>query len=148
MRTGITIEDLDGFLDEPMVAVLATIRSDGSVLLSPVWHEWRDGGFNVWVGGKDVKAEHLRRDPRATIVVAESRPPLRGVEVRTEAQLIREDAVATAIRIGGRYIGQERADSYVRSFSDDQLTVRLLPGALRVWDFADEYGRGQFVDPT
>jgi PPOX class probable F420-dependent enzyme len=148
VRTGITIEDLDGFLDEPVVAVLATIRSDGSVLLSPVWHEWRDGGFNVWVGGKDVKAEHLRRDPRATIVVAESGPPLRGVEVRTEAQLIREDAVGTAIRIGGRYIDQERADSYVRSFSDDQLTVRLVPGTLRVWDFADEYGRERFAEPT
>ena len=50
-----------------------------------------------------------------------------GVEVRTEAQLICEDAVGTAIRIGGRYIGQERADSYVRSFSDDQLKVRLVP---------------------
>jgi PPOX class probable F420-dependent enzyme len=148
VRTGITIDGLDGFLDEPVVAVLATIRSDGSVLLSPVWHEWRDGGFNVWVGGKDVKAEHLRRDPRATIVVAESRPPLRGVEVRTEARLIREDAVGTAIRIGGRYIGQERADSYVRSFSDDQLTVRLVPGTLRIWDFADEYGGGKFAEPT
>ena len=144
MRTNLTIEDLQGFLDEPVVAVLATIRADGSVLLSPVWHEWRDGGFNVWVGRTDVKAEHLRRDPRATIVVAESAPPLRGVEVRTEASLIREDAVETAIRIGARYIGPERADAYVRSFSSDQLTVRLVPGTLRAWDFSDEYGGGQF----
>ena len=32
MRTNLTIEDLDGFLEEPVVAVLATVRRDGSVL--------------------------------------------------------------------------------------------------------------------
>ncbi len=72
MRTDLTLEDLGGLLDEPLVAVLATLRRDGSVLLSPVWHEWRDGGFNVWIGVDDVKFRHLRHDPRATIVVAES----------------------------------------------------------------------------
>lgn len=36
-------------LDKPLVAVLATLRTDGTVLLSPVYHEWRDGGFNIWV---------------------------------------------------------------------------------------------------
>ena len=82
MRTDLRVEELDGFLDEPLVAVLATLRKDGSVLLSPVWHEWRDGGFNVWTGADDVKARHLQRDPRASILVAESRHPLRGVEVR------------------------------------------------------------------
>ena len=36
----------------------------------------------MWIGEQDVKARHLRRDPRASIVVAESAPPLRGIEVR------------------------------------------------------------------
>ena len=63
MRTDLTVEDLGTFLDEPLVAVLATLRADGTVLLSPVYHEWREGGFNVWVEAKNVKARHLRRDP-------------------------------------------------------------------------------------
>ncbi len=29
MRTNLSIEELDGFLDEPLVAVLATLREDG-----------------------------------------------------------------------------------------------------------------------
>ena len=49
-------------------AVLATHREDGTVLLSPVYQEWRDGGFNVAVSSNDVKARHLRRDPRASLV--------------------------------------------------------------------------------
>ncbi len=63
MRTKLSLEDLGGFLDEPHVAALATLRTDGTVLLSPVWHEWRDGGFNMWIAVDDVKVRHLRRDP-------------------------------------------------------------------------------------
>jgi PPOX class probable F420-dependent enzyme len=144
VRTNLRVEDLDGFLDEPLVAVLATLRSDGSVLLSPVWHEWRDGGFNVWVGADDVKARHLRREPRASILVAESQDPLRGVEVRGSARIVEEDAVETAVRIASRYIGPEKGAAYVRSSGGRHVTVRLEPGVLRAWDFADEH---EAMDP-
>ena len=138
MRTNLTLDDIDGLLDEPLVAVLATLRSDGSVLLSPVWHEWRDGGFNLWLPADDVKTRHLRRDPRATIVVAESADPLRGVEVRTEARLIAADDLASAIRIATLYVGADKGAEYVEAASYDSVIARLEPGELRVWDFADE----------
>jgi PPOX class probable F420-dependent enzyme len=138
MRTDLTVEDLGSFLDRPLVAVLATLRGDGSVLLSPVWQEWRDDGFNLWLPVDDVKTRHLQRDPRATVVVAESEPPLRGVELRTEARLIDRDVRATAVRIATRYVGEAKATDYVGSAEDDVI-ARLAPGHLRVWDFADEY---------
>jgi len=138
VRTQLSVEDLGGFLDEPQVAVLATLRKDGSVLLSPVWHGWRDGGFDIWTGAEDVKVRHLRRDPRASILVAESRYPLRGIEVRGIAQIVEDDAVGTAVRIASRYIGSENGASYVGSGAN-AVIVRLEPGDLRVWDFADEH---------
>ena len=96
MRRGLSPSDLGDLLDQPLVAVLATLRTDGTVLLSPVYHEWRDGGFNVWVEQQNVKARHLRRDPRATILVAESDPPLRAVEVRGRARFVEEGVSETA----------------------------------------------------
>jgi PPOX class probable F420-dependent enzyme len=138
MRTDLTIGDLDGFLDEPIVAVLATIRQDGSVLLSPVWHEWRDGGFQVWSGANDVKTRHLRREPRASIVVAESSDPLRGLEVRGSAEIVTEGAFETAVRIATRYLGPGKGEDYVRKVGGNDITIRLAPGELRAWDFADE----------
>jgi PPOX class probable F420-dependent enzyme len=111
VRTNLTLEDVGGLLDEPLVAVLATLRSDGSVLLSPVWHEWRDGGFNLWLPADDVKTRHLRRDPRATIVVAESVEPLRGVELRTEAELLDAGDLSDAVRIATRYGVRRRVSS-------------------------------------
>jgi PPOX class probable F420-dependent enzyme len=139
MRTDLTPEDLGGFLDDARVAILATLRRDGTVLLSPVWHEWGDGGFNMWIAAEDVKIRHLRRDPRATAVVAESEPPLRGVEVRGVARFIHEGVAETARRIAARYIGEERGPAYAASAPGYHVIVRLEPGALRVWDFADEY---------
>jgi len=138
MRTGLAIEDLGGLLDEPLVAVLATLRGDGSVQLSPVWHEWRDGGFNLWLPADDVKTRHLRRDPRATLVVAESVDPLRGVELRTRARLIPADDLAGAIRIATRYVGAEKGAEYVAAAPYESVIARLEPGELRAWDFADE----------
>ena len=139
MRTDLTVEDLEGFLDEPVVAVLATLREDGSALLSPVWHEWRNGGFNVWTGGDDVKSRHLRRDPRAVILVAESMHPLRGIEIRGEARILTEAATETAIRIASRYLGPDRGEAYVRKVGGNDVTIRLEPGSLRAWDFSDEH---------
>jgi hypothetical protein len=103
-RTNLTVADLGGLLDEPMVAVLAILRADGS-LLSPIWHEWRDCAFNVSVEMDNVKVRHLRRDPRATIVVAESEPPLRGVELRGTARFIEEDVTENARRIARGRVG-------------------------------------------
>lgn len=141
MRADLTVDDLDGLLDEPLVAILATLRRDGSVLLSPVWHEWREGGFNVCVDSDNVKAHHLRRDPRASIVVAESRSPLRGIEVRGSARFIADGATKTARRIGAKYVGEEDADTYAEQLRGSWVVVRIEPGDIRIWDYADEFAK-------
>jgi PPOX class probable F420-dependent enzyme len=121
-----------------MVAVLATYRRDGTVLLSPVWHEWRDQGFNVVTGSRDVKAGHLRRDPRANIVVCDDRPPYRGLELRATARLSMLTDQSIVRRIASRYLGPEEGERYVETGSDD-LLIRLEEGELRAWDFADDF---------
>ncbi len=137
MRKRLTPDDLGDLLELPFVAVLATYRRDGSVLLSPVWHEWADGGFNVVTGTNDVKAGHLRRDPRASIVVYEHDPPNRGIEVRATVELRPVDR-ATVERIATRYLGPEGGAQYMETAEDDVL-IRLEPGELRAWDFRDVF---------
>jgi PPOX class probable F420-dependent enzyme len=136
MRKGLSPGDLDGLLERPLVAVLATYRADGGVLLSPVWHRWRDGGFDVVTRGDDVKVGHLGRDPRASIVVFEHDPPYRGIEVRGRAVLGRADGEVVR-DIAVRYLGGEEGGAYADRGDDDTL-IRLEPGRLRAWDFADD----------
>ncbi len=137
MRRNLAVEDLGDLVELPLVATLATYRRDGSVLLSPVWHEWRDGGFNVATGSSGVKARHLRRDPRASIVVYEHEPPYRGIEVRGRGQLVSEQTQEVVRRIAIRYLGESAGNAYAERAMDDVL-IRIGPGELRAWDFSDE----------
>lgn len=127
----LTADELARFLAGPVVATLATYRRDGSVLLSPVWQEWTGTTFNVLVGRADVKAQHIREDPRAGIVVYEQSPPYRGVEVAGNATLV-EGAYAELLeRMAPRYLPNALPDVLAR----DGLVLALTPSRFRSWSF-------------
>lgn len=136
MRKDLAISELGDLVEQPLIAVLATYRRDGTVLLSPVWFEYRDGGFSVCTTNDDVKARHLRRDPRAVLLVAEQRPPYRSVELTAEATFSTEDTSGTLLRVAVKYLGEAEGRAYVATLSDD-IVLRLMPGRVRAWDFAD-----------
>src|SRR5438046_1802975 len=138
MRKPLRVDELGDLLDLPLLAVLATHRRDGSVLLSPVWHEWHAGGFHVATNRDEVKVSHLRRDPRAGIVVCEHSPPYRGVEVRARARLETVGAAAVARRIAIRYLGEAEGAAQADRIADD-VVIRLEPGDFRAWDFRDVF---------
>jgi PPOX class probable F420-dependent enzyme len=140
MRRGLQPEDVAALLAAPKCATLATYRRDGTVLLSPVWHEWRDGGFSVHLGDGGINARLLRRDPRASIVVYDDVPPYAGIEVRGEARLTSEGERETLRRVAVRYLGERDGGAYADAATWEGVVLRLEPGVLRVWDFVDEYG--------
>jgi PPOX class probable F420-dependent enzyme len=135
MRRDIPIEELADFLERPITAVLATFRTDGRVLLSPVWHEWRDGGFNVGADRGNGHVANIRRDARVSLVVPGQEPPWTGVEIRCEARILEEGVDEVARRIAVRYQGSEHAAD---EGSSDSVVLRLEPGELRTWDYSDE----------
>jgi PPOX class probable F420-dependent enzyme len=131
VRTNLSVDDLGNLLAQPLVGTLATYRKSGDVLLSPVWFEWSDGGFNIVVGRNDVKAQHLRRDARASVAVYENDMPLRGVEVRGTARLFTEGLHELRERIYRHYMGEDP-----KTPDDAEIGVRV-EGTIRAWDFAD-----------
>ena len=131
MRTNLTVDDLGDLLSQPLVATLATYRKSGDVLLSPVWFEWADGGFNIAIGRNDVKAQHIRRDARVSIAVYENAMPLRGLEMRGAARLFHEGLHELRQRIYHHYIGKEPDAP-----DNAEIGVRI-EGTIRAWDFAD-----------
>jgi PPOX class probable F420-dependent enzyme len=140
MRTDLRPDDLGDLLDQPLIAVLATRRKDDSIMLSPVWFEWFEGGINVWVptieGGK---VGHVRRDPRVTVVVANQQWPYKGFELRGEATVSTEsdDFYGALRRTALRYDGPEAAERMVSSYAPGAV-IRVEPGTIRAWDYEDE----------
>ena len=138
MRTNLGAKDVGDLLEQPLIAVLATRRKDDSVMLSPVWFEWRDGGINIWVptpeGGK---VAHIQRDPRVTVVVANSVWPYKGFEIRGDATVSGDDFYGVLGRTALRYDGPEAAERMVAEYAPG-VVIRVEPGVIRAWDYEDE----------
>ena len=128
-----TGEEVRAFLTTlpPHTGKLATVRADGRPHLAPVWYDV-DGDdtlvFNT--GASTVKGRNLRRDPRASLCVDDERPPFSFVVVEGVVELSDDlaDVRVWAARIGGRYMGPERAEEYAaRNGVPGELVVRLRP---------------------
>ena len=86
MRTNLSVEDLGTFLDEPRVAVLATLRVDGAVLLSSVYHEWREGAFNVVIDHRECEGSAPAARPQSDDLGGRVPAKPRCVASRSEAR--------------------------------------------------------------
>ena len=88
------LETVRSLLEASSPAVLGTYKKDGSAFVSPVWFRWNDGAFEVVIAEGDVKLRHLEANPECILVVFETVPPFRGIEVRGTADLIEGDVTS------------------------------------------------------
>ena len=110
---------------------LATVRADGRPHVAPVWFDVDDDGSLVFNTGRaTVKGRNLTRDPRASVCVDDQRPPFSFVVVEGVVEISDdlEEVRRWAARIGGRYMGTDRAEEYgARNGVAGELVVRLRP---------------------
>jgi PPOX class probable F420-dependent enzyme len=107
---------------------LATTRADGRPHVVPIWFvlEGDDLVFNT--GAETIKGRSLARTGWASICVDDDRRPYSFVTVSGPVTISRdpEDMLVYATRIGGRYMGEERAAEFGRRNAvEGELLVRL-----------------------
>ncbi|MFE2233452.1 PPOX class F420-dependent oxidoreductase [Streptomyces sp. JL2001] len=107
---------------------LATVRSDGSPHVVPIWFVL-DGDDVVFNTGKGtVKGRNLARDGRVALCVDDDRPPFAFVTLLGRAEISEDPAELRrwATRIGGRYMGEDRAEEFgARNAVPGELLVRV-----------------------
>ena len=109
---------------------LAYTSRDGRPLVVPVWFIVEDGTLVFNTGKDTAKGRALARDPRATLCVDVVEPPYQFVQVQGTAELSEEpgELLRTAIAIGARYMGEDRAEEFgKRNAVLGELVVRLRP---------------------
>jgi PPOX class probable F420-dependent enzyme len=110
---------------------LATVRADGRPHVAPIWYDLDDDGSLVFnTGTSTLKGRNMRRDPRVSLCVDDDRPPFSFVTVEGLADLSDDLAEVRrwAARLGGRYLGAERADEFgARNGVPGELLVRVRP---------------------
>jgi PPOX class probable F420-dependent enzyme len=111
-------------------AKLGYLARDGRPLVAPVWFIVDDGALVFNTGGDSAKGRALQRDSRVTLCVDDEQPPFAFVQVQGIASLSEdpEKLLDTATRIGGRYMGADRADEFgKRNGVAGELVVRVTP---------------------
>ncbi|SFW77375.1 PPOX class F420-dependent oxidoreductase [Amycolatopsis australiensis] len=97
--------------------MLALVRKNGAPVVTPVWfllNEGPDGDELIFTTVTDsLKGRTIARDGRVCLAVDDQRPPYSYVQFTAEARLTHDDDLLDwATRIGGRYMGADRAEEY------------------------------------
>jgi PPOX class probable F420-dependent enzyme len=122
-----------------LMANLATHGRDGGIHLVPMWFLWDGEAILIPTNHATQKARNLERDPRASVMIDDSRDAfdLRGITVMGKVELVRApDSFRLNRTIHLKYLtvaerDSARIDAYL---STDDVTVRLIPIRAFAWD--------------
>ena len=100
----------DLLTDKVAFANLATVSSDGSPQVTPVWFDWHEGHLRVNSARGRVKDKNMERDPRVALSIMDPHNPYRHLQIRGRVVAItQEGADAHIDSLAKKYMGK---DSY------------------------------------
>jgi PPOX class probable F420-dependent enzyme len=112
-----------GFLEQPFVGEVTTLRADGSPHTTVVWVDVDSDAamFNTAVGR--AKERHLRKDPRISLIVVDPQDAYKWLSISGEAELTTDGADAQIDKLAKKYLGK---DEYPWASPDKRrLKVRI-----------------------
>ena len=133
----LTPQELDTFLSEPHIAVVATSGPKGKPHAMPIWYLWRDGAVLFHTGADSKKMRNLRADPRISIVVDSKTAPYKAVVIDGTASGEAGDR-ALAEEIAIHYLGERAGRRYAEHTGDPGTLVRVRVKRVISWDYARE----------
>jgi PPOX class probable F420-dependent enzyme len=122
-----------------LIANLATFNPDGTVHLVPMWFLLDGDVILLASGRRSQKVRNLERDPRATIMVHDSRPGFEvcGVSLVGRAEIVRGGEAARLVRrVHRKYVSERGLElRLAREFlGSDDVALRFYPEHALSWD--------------
>ena len=136
-----TPDEMRTFLDEGRDLQVASINADGTPHLVTMWY-LRDGeDLLFWTYAKSQKVVNVRRDPRATVLVAtgEKYEELKGVSITGATTVVDDldEVLAFGEQVYEKYWGPIDNDLVregVRTMGAKRVVVRVTPVKTTSWD--------------
>ena len=129
--------ELDAFLSEPHIAVVATSGPTGKPHAMPVWYLWRDGKVLFHTGADSKKMRNLRKNDRISVVVDSKTAPYKVAIIEgTARQLPGVKALGREIAI--HYLGENMGAAYAARSEEVGALVEVTPTKVISWDYAKE----------
>ncbi len=132
-------QQMQAFLSETRMAVVATIDRNGQPHAVPTWYEYDSGSIVFHTGISSHKYANLRRDPRLTFCIEDRTLPYKAVIVKGRAEMEERTDDERTRRMAVRYLGEAIGNRYADGLKGSVVVVvRVLPERVISWD----YGQG------
>jgi len=136
-----TPDELHAFLDEGRDLQVASVNADGTPHLVTMWYLREGDDLLFWTYAKSQKVVNVRRDPRATVLVAtgEKYEELKGVSVNGTVTVVDDldEVLAFGERVYEKYWGPIDNDLVrdgVRMMGAKRVVIRVTPVKTTSWD--------------
>ena len=111
-------------------AKLAVVRADGAPHVAPVWVDVDKDQIIFMTSADTIKGKAILRDPRISLCWDDERPPFSFLTIAGTAttSVDPDELLEWATRIGGRYMGADRAAEFGRRNAvPPEMLVRVTP---------------------
>jgi len=122
-----------------LIGVLATLDPVRSIHAVPMWYALHEGYVLLATGSSSRKVRNLEIDPRATLVLHDSRPGFEvcGASIAGEVEVVRGfEALGLVDRVHARYVadGADEDPAVDEFLTSDDVALRLRPVTALTWD--------------
>lgn len=135
-------ERLMEFVRKPNVAILATLRANGSPHQTAVWYVFQGGEVKITITDGRAKYRHVMRDPRVSLAIASPTAPYKEVVFEGKAMVDDEGGHDLFRQLAVRYYGDVDGNAYAdysRDIAkDNRLVLHFTPERTLSWDFGVE----------
>jgi hypothetical protein len=130
-------KELDTFLSQALVASLSYLSDDGYPASVPLWYDWDGRAFWLVPSPSAEWAAHVQRNPRVSLSISESTPPLRRVLARGPIGTVSDPDASlwrsVQARLAARYARLDPARLLEGRSGQAQMLLRLVPEQLIAW---------------
>lgn len=106
----ISEQDRDRFLNDQRLAVLGTVKADGSAQLTPVYFAWDGKLLYLSITKTRAKYANIRRDPRVTLCVIQDTPPYPSLTIYGRAEIEEDDILDHSLAVVHKFRGETEMD--------------------------------------
>jgi PPOX class probable F420-dependent enzyme len=129
-------EEITAFLDEPHIAVMATVRPDGRPHAVPIWYEYDAGEIVFHMGPASVRYRNLLNNKYAALCIDTRIPPYKAVILEGEVELQEGQDDERTARMAVHYLGERVGRRYAESMKGARVIIgRLRPQRTISWDY-------------
>jgi PPOX class probable F420-dependent enzyme len=126
--------ELRGFLSQPLIADIVTLKKDGSPQITPVWYDFDNTYLYFSTTTDRAKARNIKRDNRIAVSIR-NEDAHKVVLFSGTASILDDRDHVTVRRIVTRYMPPDKVNGFLNGLEANRVILRMKPISTISWDF-------------